>query len=115
MSEPDTLDAHQAAAEAGVHYDTFRKSWRAWADPESPSYRAFPAPFRGPPPGQRGTYSWRASAIREWKLGRERAFGEGRALPPPSQSHVSRQRAAAALNPATLKQRAILARMMERA
>jgi len=115
MSEPDLLDAHAAAAEAGVHYDTFRKAWRAWSDPDHPAYCAFPGPFRYPPPGQRGTYAWRRSAVAEWKAQRERAFGVGRAQPPPAQAHVSRQRAAAALRPAVLRQRAALAALMERA
>jgi hypothetical protein len=74
MSEPDTLDLAGAAAEAGVHYDTFRKHWRAWADPRRPEFCAFPPPFRSPPPGRRGTYAWRRSAIAEWKAAREAAL-----------------------------------------
>lgn len=115
MNEPDTLDVHGAAAEAGVHYDTFRKAWRGWCDPDSPSYCAFPQPFRYPSPGKRGTCAWRRSAVAEWKAHRERAFGVGRAQPPAAQAHVSRQQAVGSLTPTVLKQRAVLARMMERA
>ncbi|ODT88133.1 hypothetical protein [Phenylobacterium sp. SCN 70-31] len=111
----DVLDLHAAAAEAGVHYDTLRKAWRHWCDPAHPAFCAFPAPFRYPPPGRRGRVVWRRSAVAAWKEGRERAFGLGAQAPDPAQAHVSRQRAAASLTPAVLKQRAALARMMERA
>lgn len=114
MSEPDSLDLAGAAAEAGVHYDTLKKHWRNWSDPAHPAFCGFPAPYRYPPPGQkRGRLAWRASVIAAWKEGRERAFGVGRHQPPAA-PHVSRQRAAAAMTPTVLKQRAILARLMER-
>jgi hypothetical protein len=109
---PDILDTHAAAAEAGVCYDTFRKQWRAWSDPAHPAFCQFPAPCRYPPPGQRGTYGWRRSAVAEWKLHRERAFGAAHIQP--RGVHVSRQKAASALTPAVLRQRAELARIMER-
>lgn len=107
------LDLHAAAEAAGLHYDTLRKCWRGWSDPAHPAYCAFPAPFRYPPPGQRGRIAWRAAAIEAWKVSRERAFGVGRHAPDPSLGHVSRQRAAAALSPHVLKQRAALARRLE--
>jgi hypothetical protein len=107
------LDLHAAAEAAGLHYDTLRKCWRGWSDPAHPAYCAFPAPFRYPPPGQRGRIAWRAAAIADWKAARERAFGHARHLPDPAQGHVSRQRAGAAMSPHVLKQRAALARRLE--
>lgn len=115
MSEaPDTLDMAGAAREAGVCYRTFKGCWRSWSDPAHPAYRGFPAPFQYPPPGVKGKYMWRRSAVAAWKEGRERAFGLGRQEPPRAQAHVSRQRAVAARTPTVLRQRAALARMMER-
>lgn len=110
---PDALDLAAAAAEAGVHYDTLRKHWRHWTDPEHAAFCGFPAPFKYPRPGRKGQVAWRRSAIAAWKEARERAFGEGRYLPPGA-PHVSRQRAAAAMTPTVLRERAALARMMER-
>lgn len=78
---PDVLDLHGAAAELGLAYHTFRKAWRHMADPKSPRFVAFPPPFRGPPPGGRGGYGWRASAIAEWKRAREAILGAGHAVP----------------------------------
>ena len=111
MHQPDIIDTAAAAAEAGVCYDTFRKQWRAWSDPDHPTFCQFPAPCRYPPPGRRGSYGWRRTAITEWKLARERAFGA--AFVRPEGVHVSRQKAASALTPTVLRQRAAMARMME--
>lgn len=124
MSEADTCDAYAAAQEAGVHYDTFRKNWRRWADPADPLYVAFPPPFRFPPQNpdgtrRRGTYAWRRSAIADWKRGRERALvREG---PPGRRADGDRPTAARAADaaarrdPTIHRQRAQLAQLMETA
>lgn len=112
--EPDTLDAHAAAAEAGVHYDTFRKNWRGWALAGHDRYCGFPPPFRCPPPGARGSYAWRRSAIADWKLARERALDAGHATPPSGRATAAdAAHAAACHDPHIRRQRAQLARMME--
>lgn len=79
--DPDALDLAAAAAEIGVHYDTLKKHWRDWSNPEHAAFCAFPAPFRFPPPGQRGRLAWRRTAVADWKVAREHAFGAGRAAP----------------------------------
>ena len=80
-TDPDVLDLDGAAREAGVHYDTLKKHWRRWCDPTADAYCGFPPPFRYPEPGQRGRVAWRATAVADWKLRREHAFGAGRAAP----------------------------------
>lgn len=116
MSEPDVLDMHEAADEAGVHYDTLRKNWRAWANPAHRDYCAFPMPFRAPPVGRRGGFAWRRSAVAEWKQARERALG-ARFVTPPTYRHDAATAAhlAARRDPTIHHQRAALARLMERA
>lgn len=115
MSAPDALDLQAAADELGMHYDTLRKGWRRWSDPAHADFCGFPQPFRYPAFGRRGAVVFRASAIHEWKLARERALGEGRITPPTYRNAAAAADLAARRTPAVLKQRAALARMMERA
>lgn len=109
MSEPDALDLAGVAAELGLHYDTVRKHWRAWADPLHPEYTAFPRPFLSGGRGRHGALRWRRTAVADWKLSRERAFcrpaperGAPLGRPVGRREHLERQRAT-------------LARLMERA
>lgn len=115
MTDPDRIDMAGVADALGFHGDTVRKWWRAWADPQSPHYVHFPPPFRYPPPGRKGRCWWRASAIAEWKLARERALGQGRACPPSYRNETAAERHATAGNPRLSQQRAALARLQERA
>lgn len=112
---PDVLDLRGVAAQLGRDYHTVKKRWRSWATPGDPNFREFPWPFECPPPGQRGTLRWRASAIDAWKLARERALGAGAACPvgrPPSEAaHDAARRLDRTLN----RQRANVAQLLGRA
>lgn len=111
----DRLGMGEVADVLGLHYDTLRQSWRAWATPGHPDYRAFPYPFRYPPPGRKGRRVWRRSAIDDWKLARERALGPGRAQPETYRADRVADQAAVRATPQLDKQRAALAQLMERA
>lgn len=115
MTEPDTTNLPGAAREAGAAYETFRKQWRGWATKGSDTYCGFPMPFRCPPRGQRGSYAWRVSAIREWKLARERALGAGHARPPLDMTPERAANLNAQRSPGAKAQRAELLTFLRRA
>lgn len=107
----DDTDMAGAAQLAGVHYDTFRKHWRAWAglDKAGPNL-SLPLPYRFPLPGQkRGAYRWRVEPLRAWRIARETALGEGRIEPAPAKLGRPRNDN----SPRLIRDRAALARFME--
>ena len=71
MTTADTLTMAEAAAQAGLSYERFRKVWRELCEQEG-----FPAPLRA--------RVWWAQAVTDWKAARS---GAGK----PSCSHSSRR------------------------
>lgn len=115
MSEPDVLGLAEAAAEVGVHYDTLRKHWRDWANPDHVDYCAFPMPFRAACASRKARIAWRRSALAAWKLAREHALGVQHRTPAGRRDPALSAHLAARRDPQLHNQRAALARLMERA
>lgn len=117
MTPDPVIGLHEVAEELAWHYDTVRKNWRAWAGLAAGAARfiAFPLPCKYPAPGTRGAYGWRLAAIRDFKLARERALGEGHATPAAEPSGRPRADAYAPKNPRLKSERAHLLHLLERA
>lgn len=101
-----SLSMADTAREVGLSPERFRKVWKDWRRELN-----FPAPFRAPAPGGRGSYAWDPEDIGEWKARRKTVLGE--AAPPANDDKPTTPTPSPGIS-RLARDRAVLRRLMAR-